>query len=418
MKKIIHSNVTNISLLLLHFCSSIAQQAVISVPIADLVGQPMVDLFSTTMAEKTYANLAVYGGPITSDYACPRLHQLLYNDTVEVIKYKKDEVYIRIAHAFYITQSSTTPQACYWTLKNNITLLDTITEKNIAIDHIPEPIHFSDKNHTALNNKNIITLTQPHHDTVMNLTFSAGTRFIGIPQTKKRGSYIPVFAIDYATMQEQHIKIPTHKCMIYEEHKTKKERISDYVNLLTKWSHQKNGFIPYVWGGTSFVTTTNKPFVKTCQTINGNEHFFYQFKNDTSSPKNGFDCSGLITRATQICAIPYFCKNTTTITQCLEPLNQQTPLAEGDLILIRGHVMMVSNIQKNLLIEARAYGHGYGKLHEIPIKQVFENVNSYKDLLDIYYNKKSIKRKDSQGVIQETFNNVQLFSIESAWKET
>ena len=405
------------SLLLLPFCSIAEQKAVISVPIADLVGQPMADLLCTITPNDAYAAIPICGGATPSDYACPRLHQLLYNDIVTVEKYHKNEACIRIAHTFYITQSSCMPQTCYWTLTKNITLLDTITTQGIAIEHLPEQIHFSDRQSKAFTNKNIITLTQPHYDKTLDTTFSVGTRFVRAPHTKKRNTYITVFATDYTTMHEHRIKIPTYKCMIFDENKTKKERIADYVNLLKKWAHQKNGSIAYVWGGTSFMSTINKPFTEVFQTKDGKTYSFYQHEDDTSSPKNGFDCSGLITRATQICAIPYFCKNTTTIAHCLKPLTKETALSEGDLILIKGHVMVVSDIQKNLLIEARSYGHGYGKLHEIPLNKVFEGINTYQDLLEVYFSKKPIKRKDIQGMARDTFANVQLLSMESVWEK-
>src|SRR5690606_17679975 len=117
----------------------------------------------------------------------------------------------------------------------------------------------------------------------------------------------------------------------------------------------------------------------------------YHYDKDTSATKSGFDCSGVIARATQICGIPYFCKNTATIPHCLKPLQKEQELHNGDLILIRGHVMIVFDVAKNLLIEARGYTHGYGKLQEIPINQVFEGIQTYKDLTDAYFGRKVIK---------------------------
>ena len=78
--------------------------------------------------------------------------------------------------------------------------------------------------------------------------------------------------------------------------------------------------------------------------------------------------------------------------------------------------MVVSDTDKNLLIEARSYSHGYGKLHEIPIGKVFEGIETYKDLTDAYFGKKVIKRKDKQGKIRDTFTNLQLFSMASVLK--
>jgi hypothetical protein len=336
----------------------------------------------------------------------------LYNDIIEVIKIVDDEACIRISQAYYLTPSSAQPQNCYWTLKKNIALLDDLANHHIQISRIPEPINFTDLDHDALNHPEVVTLIEPFHDSTLNLTFSVGTRFIRKSSSqKRRASKIDVFAPDYQQMKEHIIKIPCHKCVINNATKTSEERIADYVNLLQKWAHTKNGSIAYVWGGTSFTRTNSGNFKEITKTGHNGDYSFYAYEKDTQSPKNGFDCSGAILRAAQICGIPYFAKNTTTIAQCLTPLAPEQSLQSGDIILIKGHVMVVSDISKNLLIEARSYGHGYGKLHEIPINQVFDGIETYKDLCDAYFGKKVVKRKDKQGHIRDTFANVQLFSM-------
>jgi cell wall-associated NlpC family hydrolase len=419
--------------------SNVPQKAIINVPIADLLGQPIATTRPNDLPQTAYNTIALCGGQTNSPYSCPRLHQILYNDIVDVVKTTDDEAYIRITHAYYVIPSSPTPssfatlsprlqsagkaskdkQAQYWTLKKNITLLDDLTAHNIPINHLPEPITFSDKDNLGLHHNEVVTLTEPHHDATLRITFSAGTRFVRVPSTskqKKRGSNLHVFAIDYKKMKEHQIKIPRSKCIIADHTKTSYERITDYVNLLKKWCHNKQGCIPYTWGGTSFAHTTRGNFKEVTRRTHNSDYSFYEYEKDISSPKSGFDCSGVIARATQICGIPYFCKNTATIPHCLAPLKTEQTLSCGDLILIRGHVMVVSDIAKNLLIEARSYGHGYGKLHEISIGKVFEGIETYKDLADAYFGKSVIKRKDKQGKVRDTFTNLQLFSMTSVWK--
>lgn len=392
------------------------QKGVINVPIADLIGQPITTIRPNESAEHAYSSLAACGGQTKSPYSCPRLHQALYNDIVEIVKESNDELCIQISHAYYRIPSSSTPQTQYWTLKKNITLLDDLAAHNIPSNHLPDPINFSDTNNCALHHTDIVTLTEPHHDSTLRMTFSAGTRFIRVPEhPKKRSSTISVFVIDYKTVKEHRIKIPIHKCVTNNQTKTTNERIADYVNLLKKWAHTKQGCIPYTWGGTSFARTTQGSFKEVTRKTNNSDYSFYEYEHDTQFPKSGFDCSGVIARATQICGIPYFCKNTATIAHCLTPLKTEQALSPGDLILVKGHVMIVSDITKNLLIEARSYAHGYGKLHEIPINQVFEGIETYKDLTDAFFNKTVIKRKDKQGKVRDTFTNLQLFSIASAW---
>jgi hypothetical protein len=206
----------------------------------------------------------------------------------------------------------------------------------------------------------IVTIIEPHYDSTLKLTFSVGTRFIKkVSRRKKRASRIEVFAFDYPNLKEYIIKIPYHKCIMYNCTKTKEDRIADYVHLLKRWAHHKMGTIPYVWGGTSFTKNTPGNFKEVTTTGHNGDYSFYEYEKDIQTPKNGFDCSGVILRAAQICGIPYFCKNTTTIAQCLK---------------------------------------------------------TYKDLCDAYFEKKVIKRKDKKGIIRDTFSNVQLFPMVSAWK--
>lgn len=394
------------------------QKAVINVPFTDLIGQPIQTIYPDKSPQAGYDEIVRQAEPTR---ACPRLHQALYNDIVEVIKTTQDEACIRIAHTYYLIPSSPTPQTQYWMLKKNITLLDDLTAHNIAHDHLPDPINFIDTNHLALNHADVVTLTQPHYDSKLHTTFSVGTRFVRIPLSqrnkRKRSSYYTVFAIDYKTLKEHTIKIPQQKCIITDHTKTHNERITDYVNLLKKWAHLKQGCIPYTWGGTSFTNHIQGNFKEKTHTTDNGDYVFYEYEKDTQCPKSGFDCSGVIVRAAQICGIPYFAKNTATIAHALAPLSTEQTLSAGDLILIRGHVMIVSDVQKNLLIEARSYGHGYGKLHEIPINKVFEGIENYKDLTDAFFNKTVIKRKDIQGKVRDTFANLQLFPMAGAWKQ-
>lgn len=394
----------------------LSQKAVINVPVADLLGQQIATMPSDNV-EELYAKIPVCAGEIKSSMACPRLHQLLYNDTVELLKTVGGQACIRISHGYYLIPSSHQPQTTYWTLQSNLTLLNTLTAKNIPVSCLPPTIDFADHNNTALNHPHCVTLTEPHYDTTLRMTFSAGTRFaISSSPQKKRSSTIDVFAIDYNKMKLYTIKIPHYKCIIANNTQTKDERITDFIFLLKKWAHLKNGSIPYVWGGTSFIKPMQTDFKEIAKTGHNGDYSFYEYEKDTQSTKNGFDCSGVILRAAQIAGIPYFCKNTTTIAQCLTPLKPEQELRQGDLILIKGHVMIVSDLAKNLLLEARSYGHGYGKLHEIPIGEVFEGIETYKDLCDTYHEKKVIKRKDKKGKIRDTFSNLQLFSMMSAWK--
>jgi hypothetical protein len=389
-------------------------KAVINVPVADLLGQPIHTTHAALLPEQAYNNIPLCSNPINSLSACPRLHQALYNDIVEVIKTTEHEACIKITQSYYLSGQSNVPQSHYWILKKNITLLDDI-QHAINLQHVPQPITFESCQFNLMQ-ENCITLTQPHYDPVLKTTFSAGTRFIQTSSLPKKKSNIEVFAINYQTCKELRIKIPINKCMITCSTKNLSARIDDYVALLKQWAHIKKGYIPYTWGGTSFTYTVNNNFKEQTHQTDNSDYAVYAYENDHHCPKSGFDCSGAIARAAQICGIAYFCKNTSTIAQCLSPLQYEQSLAAGDLILIKGHVMVVSDITKNLLIEARAYSHGYGKLHEIALKDVFADITTYDDLMKAYGNKQTIKRKDKKGNVRDTFTSLQLFSMATVAK--
>src|SRR5437660_525043 len=104
------------------------QKAVICVPIADLVGYPLAASQPQKSITDIYNSIPVSGENINGYLGCIRLHQLLYNDVVDVIKMTPDEVCISINHAFYTTHASLVPQKKYWTLNSNIKTFEELSE--------------------------------------------------------------------------------------------------------------------------------------------------------------------------------------------------------------------------------------------------------------------------------------------------
>ncbi len=380
-------------------------KAVVIVPIADLVGGTILGepILKTTNA---YDNMPVYAAN-----RCQRIHQLLYNEVVEIINTRGDEVCIRISNVFYVIQASHEPQTTYWTHKKNIITLDRIQKYTINPAHIPTPIDFRDPDHHALYNKNIVTLREPFYNRATKQTFSAGTRFVRAPQsTRTRKQYIKAYSIDYNKMKQYVIRIPRKSCILYDSQKKPHERLDDFVGVLRAWAHKAPDCIAYVWGGCSFTDTVPTAFNRVAFSVEKNS-YYYERKNNTSLPKAGFDCTGMIARAAQLCGIPYFCKNTTTIPQFIPRLGKNDRIEVGDLIVVRGHVMVVANKQKNTLIEARAYPHGYGKVQEIALKKVFQGIHSYKDLYKAYQEKKALKRMDKGGKVRDVFKRFSIHRI-------
>lgn len=156
-------------------------------------------------------------------------------------------------------------------------------------------------------------------------------------------------------------------------------------------------FIPYVWGGCSYTTLCTDPYfqlktVRSKHRPHAKPRRYFEYPTCHTQPYNGFDCAGLILRAAQASGIPYFYKNTFTILQNLEPLQPEDQIANGDLIWLPAHIMIISDVEQNLCIEARHYAQGYGKVHETPIHKIFKDINNYQDLRAAHFSQNLIDR--------------------------
>lgn len=368
-------------------CQPRDRRAVVIVPVADLVGQPLGH------ATK-YKKIPLCGGK-NRHLTCKRLHQLLFNETVEIVQEHGDEVMITIPHAFYITASTNLPQTSYWTLKSNLLPLEKLSHK--TLECIPEPLSYTNASSPS---PSIITLSFPLYDPTQKVTFSAGTRFIGTYQPETDTYLVQI--IDPHTLSCRCMRIARTFCIFPTPVHTKRNQL---ITLIKSWIQAYQGCIPYVWGGCSFTAPCADNAIREYTTKHGS---YFSLKSKQSTPHTGFDCSGIIVRAAQIVGIPYFCKNTFTIEKTLPHLHKGQKLEIGDLIVIPGHVMIISDLTNNLLIEARSYQHGYGKLHEIPLEKVFKGITSYTQLLHAYFGQEPLQRIDKTGKVRDTF---EAFSI-------
>lgn len=357
--------------------------AYVIVPVADLAGEPLTDAHAYTLGEEKYTNLF------------PRIHQLLYQEPVQVLKTKGDQVFIKIPNTFYITTSHTKPINSFWTLKKYLIPANVIKGD---LSNLPAKEYFWDWNKKQVNT-NIITLAHPYYDPACNLTFSAGTRFIQVPENMDKYNYT-AFVIDPTTYHIISTKLPKALCMIQKE-ESRENKIKNFIYLIRSWiTYAKDGLsIPYVWGGTSIRDYTRPS----------------KHSQQNSIIKTGCDCAGLIFRAASICDIPYFFKNSYTATIYLKKLSKQAPLQEGDIVWVPGHVMIVANIKKNTLFEQRGYDHGYGKLQEISLKKVFKGLKTYTDLLAAYDATTPLYRMDITGSVRDRYPHFTILRLSSAW---
>lgn len=405
------SSIMNVLAIIALYHSMYAQKALVIVPVADLIGSPIQHFYPHVSIEKGYATIPLCGGDTNPFNSCPRMHQLLFNETVTILETRGPEVRVEIPHFFYITHLSNNQQCTYWMLKKNLITFAQLEKQKIDVEKLPHTPSFKNK---SMNAGNTITLTMPFSDPTTKQVFSAGTRFVIESTMDKQSLTIIAFAYDQKSKSLKKLSIP--RSIIIKQATTNNQKVKQFVDLIAQWAHCQNGFIPYVWGGCSFTHTSNGTYSQKETTINNSKHSYYDLDDYTQSPKTGMDCANLIGRGAQLCGIPYYLKNSFTVANCLKPLEKNQKLERGDIIWIQGHVMVVSNIEKNLLIEARSCLYdGQGKLQEIALNKVFKNVNTYKQLIDICMNKKPLYRMGKKGNVEKKIDDCKIFTFLSVW---
>lgn len=396
-----------------------ANKAVVIVPVADVVGSPIKHFALAPTVKESYESMGICGAPNSSSVGSPRIHQLLFNEIVDIVTDEQtletsDEVCIRFEGAFFITTQDSNPNHLYWTQKKNLLTLKKMKHRKLNLSNIPTPLNFN--NPYALNEQPIIVLIRPFVDTVTKQTYSAGTRFVYHADEANSSFYkVPVF--DRLTTSFKTTYIPMSHAQIVAP-QSKEESTACFVNLLQRWAHESPNKIPYVWGGCSF-TCADSPYDYQLvpKKIKKNKKcMIFERSNYKHYPLTGFDCAGIILRAAQACGIPYFFKNTYTLAHFLDKLKPEDVLKEGDIIWIPGHVMVVSDIKNNLLIEARGYSHNYGIVQEIELSKVFKGINSYQQLVDAHTARTTLTRLNRAGDNIEFISHFKLLKLESTWK--
>ncbi len=381
---------------------SATQKAFFTVPVADLVG--------STMNIDHYVRQPVCGIPEHRYAASPRLHQARYNEVVDVLEQQGQWTLIALPQVYYTPAGTTERSNRYWTLSRNLMTFDELRKKGLDIHHIPDPIDFTTGIPT---HEHILTLVMPYHDKNTGLTFSSGTRFVLVDQQIKNGKY-HVYAFEAASFSFKVIALPAHYALLYKA-LSLQERIELFVKTLQAFT--RLGCIPYVLGGCSVATVLNNlTFTTQTATFSDKPLSFFAVDGHNETPKTGLDCSNAISLAAHIVGLPYYFKNTTTLMNNSPGLKHNESLTPGDLIVIKGHVMIVSDTVNNLLIEARGYEHGYGKLQEIALEKVFKNMHSYNDLEQAYFQHKPLERLDRQGNVRDTFATFKLIKLVNTLK--
>lgn len=337
-----------------------------------VVLKPVVDLFG----DKEYAQMSLDMPNSSNNCArfCPRIFQAIYNMVIDVKEEDGEFAKIEIENAIYHDSKSG-----FWINKKDFVYLDELENSNLV---------------PSCKNK-FLTLIEPF--TVNDLTLSAGTRIV----IKEESSDNFIARLILPDLTDIEIVIPKENCI------TNQGAIDNkliFLAILKHWANNKNGFIPYVWGGCSFTTRIPNREPIRVNFVDEIENFDYDFYK--GKVKSGFDCSAMIWLAAQIANIDMAYRNTTMIEKRLSVVTSD--IQNGDILWFKGHVIVITDIDNNLCIEARSYSSGYGKVHEIAINKLFENIKSIGDLMNAYRTKTPLMLLNIKG---EPYYKIDEFKI-------
>ena len=374
------------------------QKVIVKVPVLDLVKKPFGLKFSQDEIEEKYANLSF------GDECCQREYQLLFNEKVSIEQELGKEVKVKVPSILFFDPEAEKYSNEYWALKENFISLESLELDGVDLSKFPNQVYW---NRTDLSfcSKDSLSLTMPFEHS--GLIYSAGTRF---HISKSFVDGYKVYFFNFYAKQFEEVFVPKEMGMPFDAGKTLDERISDFVNLIRRWTKLNEGFIPYVYAGSSFTTIYKVDEYK--KTEDGSCAFYWR-QEFSEYPYTGFDCSCIISRVAQMCGMAYFYKDSLTLSKNLKPLEKDEPIEPGDIIWFPGHVMIVSDVKNNLLLESRGYAAGFGKTHEISLSKAFAEIENYDQLIDAHLNKHSLKLLARDGSLRSVLEEFKIFKFKS-----
>ncbi len=371
---------------------SFGYPALVTVPVIDLISIPASKLCPEKTPIEYYNQIPLAATDARKDHnSCPRQHQALFHEVVEVIEEGKLEAKVKISSAYYLNLATGQRVGNFWTLKENLIPLSKLPD---ALKFLPTPINFL-KPETA-NAPNTITLIRPWRN------WSVGTRFLLNLTEPTSSRYHQTYC--YQDGELVKLKVPKRAARISLALSTTELR-SEFVKLVEIWTAKHRRLaIPYVWGGCSYIQRLPMLTTKVIDRPGCDKELnYYQVPSNLSTVQTGFDCSGLVLRAAQAAGLPYFYKNTATLLHELSQISESDPVLPGDLIWIQGHVIIIIDPAAGLCVEARDYGHGYGYVQQIRLDQLFKETETIQDLKNAHLNQKSISRLDKSGQVVGTY---------------
>lgn len=395
-------------LIIIFGCASLMPyRAVVQVPVADCLIKPTQDIDASQHPEDIYDNLPL--SPEKGSNSCPRCHQILFNEVVEVLEETVDgQVKIIILNPLFygIDKHAGKPVRTFWTLRGNLTKIAVLAQYHK--EHlVPMPI-FSQ--HAE---GNTLVLCYPWYEEQTSLTYSFGTRFVRIPHYDTPTKYAVQF-VNCATCEPIIAYVHKDIAMIERDRSfsTRRQQFVGLLNDIVDKVYPR--VIACVWGGGSF-TYTYKDQPAVYNEDIGQKTVGYWTRKEGMVPASGFDSSELVLRVAQTCGIPYPYKTTAVAHDHLRKIQSHYAMQEGDLIWIPGLLAVISSLSHNEVITVRGYAHGFGKVVRLKLHQLFEDIYTYHDLWSVITNGHAIKLLDAQQKAVMTVHDIAILDLESSY---
>ncbi len=311
----------------------------------------------------------------------PRACQLLFNTVVNTLHETTQEAMIEVEHLFYDIEPNDFYKNHFWIPKKSLLFLDHVNPH--TKQSFPQPLSRSTAHWY---DSNVVVLTLPWIPSVGHCMYSVGTRFVRQPEHDTENSYgIIMRHPHHKHAQIEHV--PKAHALI-EGSIPKNLQRRAMIDLIKSWidyAEEQQTCIPYVWGGSSFALT-----------------------EPNKKPLIGFDCSSLIIRAAQIIGIPLCAKTSMMMEKTLKPLSKKDTLEIGDIIWRPGHVILIADIERNEIIQARGYESGYGCVYRSELGKYFQGISTFNQLVNRYFCNKEVRELKKNG---DAFNDTTQIKI-------
>ena len=386
---------------------------VVVVPVANVINRPFPDSdpYSILRRYQTLDPKEPGDDPIHE-----RRYQLLFNERVELVARKNHQYKVKIPHILHHFEKKGIIQDYYWVHENAIMPLDTLEAYDVNTQLFPPLIIHGDCDVGQILAHTVV-LVMPFMDPKTGRTFSAGTRFVKVQEgVQADDQAVAVYYFDPTTKNFGILSIPIDILVTFSFTPSIEQRVEHFLKLVRTWANLPQGYIPYVWGGSSFVgVVRNDTHDPVRESGHSSVHVHALPESFHGVFGYGFDCSCLISRAALASGLPYYLGNSTLIAYFSKPLGEHDAIKNGDIFWFPGHVMIVSDVEKNLIIEARGYGAGFGRVHEVPLHRVFKGIRTYSDLQRRYVHTQPIMLLNSDGTDRRLLQQYAIYNFTNSW---